>query len=89
MADGCRRASRTCGPGEHRRCARIGDSSGGADGGHRRRAVRSRGIPTIIYGPGDTALAHSPDESIEEDEVVASAQVLARTLLALASRTTS
>ncbi|MDH6678291.1 acetylornithine deacetylase [Rhodococcus sp. LBL1] len=48
-----------------------------------------RGIPTIIYGPGDTALAHSPDESIEEDEVVASAQVLARTLLAFASRTTS
>ncbi len=48
-----------------------------------------RGIPTIIYGPGDTALAHSPDESIEEDEVVASAQVLARTVLALASRTTS
>lgn len=48
-----------------------------------------RGIPTIIYGPGDTALAHSPDESIEEDEVVASAEVLARTVLALASRTTS
>lgn len=46
-----------------------------------------RGIPTIIYGPGDTALAHSPDESIEEDEVVVSAHVLARTLLALASRT--
>lgn len=47
-----------------------------------------RGIPTIIYGPGDTALAHSPDESIEEDEVVTSAQVLARTLLSLATRTT-
>lgn len=40
-----------------------------------------KGIPTIIYGPGDTALAHSPDEFIDEDAVELGSRVIADTLL--------
>ncbi len=39
------------------------------------------GIPTLHYGPGDSALAHAPDESVPLMEVVTTARVLA--LLAL------
>jgi acetylornithine deacetylase len=28
------------------------------------------GIPTLIYGPGDVALAHSPHESVPVSELV-------------------
>ena len=36
-----------------------------------------RDIPTILYGPGDMELAHGPEESIGEDDVVQAAMVLA------------
>ena len=34
-------------------------------------------IPTVLYGPGDAALAHAPDESVPIDEVRAAARALA------------
>ena len=41
------------------------------------------GVPTLIYGPGDVALAHSPDESAPVSEVLE----VARALVVLAVRT--
>ncbi len=38
----------------------------GTDGRH----FAERGVPTIIYGPGDPALAHQPDEWVGVDEVM-------------------
>jgi acetylornithine deacetylase len=35
------------------------------------------GIPTLHYGPGDSALAHGPDESVPLDEVITAARALA------------
>jgi len=35
------------------------------------------GIPTLHYGPGDTVLAHAPDESVPIREVVLAARALA------------
>jgi len=40
------------------------------------------GIPTVILGPGDLALAHSPRESVPVAELVAAAQIYAATALA-------
>jgi succinyl-diaminopimelate desuccinylase len=34
-------------------------------------------VPTIIYGPGDPALAHQPDEYVEVDQMLAAARVYA------------
>jgi acetylornithine deacetylase len=34
------------------------------------------GIPTLIYGPGDVALAHSPDESVPVQELVDATRAL-------------
>jgi acetylornithine deacetylase len=41
------------------------------------------GIPTVIYGPGDVALAHSPDESAPVQELLD----VTRALVLLAART--
>lgn len=41
------------------------------------------GIPTLIYGPGDVALAHSPDESVPVSELVE----VTRALVLLAATT--
>ncbi len=38
----------------------------GTDGRH----FAEKGVPTIIYGPGDPALAHQPDEWVGVDEVM-------------------
>lgn len=35
------------------------------------------GIPTVVFGPGDVTLAHSPNEYVEVSEIVAVAKVLA------------
>jgi acetylornithine deacetylase len=40
------------------------------------------GVPTVVYGPGDVALAHAPDESAPVGEAVQAA----RTLVLLAAR---
>ena len=39
------------------------------------------GIPTIHYGPGDARLAHSPQESVPIDELLASTKALALTAI--------
>jgi acetylornithine deacetylase len=38
-------------------------------------------VPTLHYGPGDTAQAHAPDESVSLEQVLVCARAL--TLLAL------
>ncbi|KFN16282.1 peptidase [Bacillus pseudomycoides] len=38
-------------------------------------------IPTIIFGPGETKVAHYPNEYIEVDKMIAAAKVIACTLL--------
>lgn len=35
------------------------------------------GIPTVVFGPGDVTLAHSPNEYVDVSEVIAAAKVLA------------
>lgn len=44
--------------------------------------VRIQGTPTILFGPGDMALAHGIDERIPVDEVHDATRVLAGTLVA-------
>jgi acetylornithine deacetylase len=43
----------------------------------------ARGVPTVLFGPGDLPAAHGPDEAVPEDAVLAAATVLALTLLDL------
>lgn len=38
------------------------------------------GIPTLQYGPGDSAVAHAPDEFVFIDDVITCAQVLAEVI---------
>jgi acetylornithine deacetylase/succinyl-diaminopimelate desuccinylase len=42
---------------------------------------REANIPTIVLGPGDLALAHSADESIELEEVYQAAEIYAMTAI--------
>jgi succinyl-diaminopimelate desuccinylase len=37
--------------------------------------ARDRGIPVVVYGPGDKRIPHQPDEFVDLDEVVRAAQV--------------
>lgn len=37
--------------------------------------ARDRGIPVVVYGPGDKHIPHQPDEFVDLDEVVRAAQV--------------
>lgn len=43
----------------------------------------SRNIPTVVFGPGDLALAHSPNERIAITEMVTGAAILKQTIEAL------
>ena len=47
------------------------------------RHFAARGIPTIIYGPGDPKLAHVPDEWVGIDEVLDATRAYALAALAL------
>ncbi len=49
----------------------------GTDGRH----FAATGVPTIIYGPGDPALAHIPDEWVGIDEVIEATKAYALTAL--------
>jgi succinyl-diaminopimelate desuccinylase len=37
--------------------------------------TRDRGIPVVVYGPGDKRIPHQPDEFVDIDEVVRAARV--------------
>ncbi len=37
--------------------------------------------PALVFGPGDVAIAHSPDEYIEIEELMRAAKIMARTLI--------
>lgn len=41
------------------------------------RFFAERGVPTIIFGPGSPEVAHSPDEFVELDDVIAAAKFYA------------
>jgi|SRR5579884_644343 len=47
------------------------------------RFFAAAGYPTIVYGPGDPALAHVPDEWVGVDEVMAATRAYALAALAL------
>ena len=46
-------------------------------GADMRLLVNEGGTPTVIFGPGHVMKAHSADESVPVDDVVACARVLA------------
>ena len=54
---------------------------GGPYGSDLRLLTRIGGIPTVHYGPGNPHAAHAPDEYVEVDEVVRSAEALTRMIL--------
>jgi succinyl-diaminopimelate desuccinylase len=37
--------------------------------------ARDRGVPVVVYGPGEKRIPHQPDEFVALDEVVHAAQV--------------
>jgi succinyl-diaminopimelate desuccinylase len=50
------------------------------------RFFAAKGIPTIIYGPGDPKLAHVPDEWVGVDEVMEATRAYALAAIALLAR---
>jgi succinyl-diaminopimelate desuccinylase len=42
---------------------------------------RERGIPIVVYGPGDVTIPHQVDEFVRIEEVLASARVYVRAIL--------
>lgn len=54
----------------------------GTDGRH----FAEKGVPTIIYGPGDPALAHQPDEWVGIDEVMDATKAYALAALSFLSQ---
>ncbi len=54
----------------------------GAPYGSDLRQYATAGVPTLQLGPGDIANAHTVDESVRVDEVVAAAETYARLILA-------
>ena len=53
------------------------DTYGGPYGSDLRLLAGMAGIPTLQYGPGDTIVAHAPNEYVGLDDVVTCAEVLA------------
>ena len=51
--------------------------------------VRERGIPVVVYGPGDKRIPHQPDEFVDLDEVIRAAQVYIIAALGFLSDSTS
>ncbi|HBY56416.1 MAG TPA: hypothetical protein DEG96_00895 [Candidatus Atribacteria bacterium] len=41
----------------------------------------AKGIPAVVFGPGNIAQAHSEDEWIEIKQVVQAAEIIARTVI--------
>jgi succinyl-diaminopimelate desuccinylase len=60
----------------HRRIYGAGPVYGGVPGSTDGTILaRDRGIPVVVYGPGDKRIPHQPDEFVELDEVVRAARV--------------
>ena len=55
----------------------IESSPWGTDGGY----LSYNGIPAVVFGPGTTSLAHQVDESIDIDNMISCAKVIALTLV--------
>lgn len=53
------------------------ETYGGPYGSDLRLLTGIGGIPTVQYGPGDSAVAHSPNEFVDVDDVLTCAEVLA------------
>lgn len=56
----------------------IEASPWGTDGGLLTQAGQ---VPTVVFGPGETALAHYPDEYIVLERIIESAQIIALTII--------
>ena len=51
------------------------------DGG----ALAAAGVPVVVFGPGDIAQAHRPDEFVEVEQVIAATEILERFVIEAAS----
>lgn len=56
----------------------LAGSNWGTDGG---LLTQAAGIPSIIFGPGTTAMAHFTDEYVELDKVFKTAEIIALTII--------
>lgn len=54
----------------------LGAATYGSDAGH----FATAGVPVVLFGPGRIDDAHAPDESVNEDEILTCAKVLALTV---------
>lgn len=61
------------------------DTYGGPYGSDLRLLTGIGGIPTVQYGPGDTVVAHAPNEFVALDDVVTCAEVLADVIVEFCS----
>ncbi len=61
------------------------ETYGGPYGSDLRLLVGKGGIPTVQYGPGDSRVAHAPDEYVAIDDVVTCAAVLADVIVEFCS----
>ena len=61
------------------------DTYGGPYGSDLRLLTGIGGISTVQYGPGDTVVAHAPDEYVALDDVVTCAEVLADVIVEFCS----
>jgi succinyl-diaminopimelate desuccinylase len=70
----------------HQRIYGVAPSYGGVPGSTDGTILaRDRGIPVVVYGPGDKRIAHQPDEFVDLDEVARAAQVYIVAALAFLS----
>lgn len=68
---------------EHKRITgRAPETYGGPYGSDLRLLTGIGGIPTVQYGPGDSAAAHAPNEWVAIDDVLTCASVLAEVIVA-------
>ncbi len=61
---------------------RVRIETGATDG----RYLREKGVPTVVYGPGEPFVAHSYDEFVRVDDLVVAYNVLSRAVTRFFSR---
>jgi acetylornithine deacetylase len=69
----------------HRATNSSPDTYGAPYGSDLRLLVGKGGIPTVQYGPGDSRVAHAPDEYVAIDDVVTCSAVLADVIVKFCS----